>query len=434
MRTKYKPQTPNKKIVPRLKACPECGTNCPTACRSCKNENCSYIFAKKVKSNHDAIEKKGTTNPTNQKDMMYYRADVLHQKHQNDIVILTFKKHGLGTTVECYGTEGAGAAFVGHEGEKPAHELGKMVKKMFETFMEEYRKKNRVPDPEPPQPFSFQDGATGGPMLAAPSTAMPHAAAATPSSTTQVPPAPTTSGQQPPAPTTATPQPTAPTTATPQPTAPTTATPQPTAPTTATPQPTAPTTATPQPPAPTTATPQPTAPTTATPQPTAPTTATPQPPAPTKAGQQPTAPTTATPQPPAPTTATPQPPAPTTAVPQATATLCSTTKSTLSASASPPPFTVTSKTDTVMYKKDDIWLAAGILMPHLTTLHGHEIPPNHVCVQLTSVKDNVEAPLVLGNSVENRYLQKGMFFALPKDSLCKAVMVGLNRLALQKLC
>ncbi|EDO36039.1 predicted protein [Nematostella vectensis] len=131
-----KPQTPNKKIVLRLKACPECGTNCPTACRSCKNENCSYIFAKKVKSNHDAIEKKGTTNPTNQKDMMYYRADVLHQKHQNDIVILTFKKHGLGTTVECYGTEGAGAAFVGHEGEKPAHELGKMVKKMFETFME----------------------------------------------------------------------------------------------------------------------------------------------------------------------------------------------------------------------------------------------------------------------------------------------------------
>ncbi|XP_048584600.1 uncharacterized protein LOC125556785 isoform X2 [Nematostella vectensis] len=68
-----KPQTPNKKIVPRLKAFPECGTNCPTACRSCKNENCSYIFAKKVKSNHDAIEKKGTTNPTNQKDMMYYR-------------------------------------------------------------------------------------------------------------------------------------------------------------------------------------------------------------------------------------------------------------------------------------------------------------------------------------------------------------------------
>ncbi|XP_048584599.1 uncharacterized protein LOC125556785 isoform X1 [Nematostella vectensis] len=94
-----KPQTPNKKIVPRLKAFPECGTNCPTACRSCKNENCSYIFAKKVKSNHDAIEKKGTTNPTNQKDMMYYRADVLHQKHQNDIVILTFKRHGLGTTV-----------------------------------------------------------------------------------------------------------------------------------------------------------------------------------------------------------------------------------------------------------------------------------------------------------------------------------------------
>ncbi|EDO32241.1 predicted protein [Nematostella vectensis] len=68
-----KPFGSQRTVLVFAEAFPECGTNCPTACRSCKNENCSYIFAKKVKSNHDAIEKKGTTNPTNQKDMMYYR-------------------------------------------------------------------------------------------------------------------------------------------------------------------------------------------------------------------------------------------------------------------------------------------------------------------------------------------------------------------------
>ena len=62
-------------------------------------------------------------------------------------------------------------------------------------------------------------------------------------------------------------------------------------------------------------------------------------------------------------------------------------------------------------------VACGWEQPSRTSLHGHEIPPGHVCVQLTKSVPSVPAPVVLGDPDENAFLQSGGFFALPVDKL-----------------
>ena len=53
----------------------------------------------------------------------------------------------------------------------------------------------------------------------------------------------------------------------------------------------------------------------------------------------------------------------------------------------------------------------------LILLHGQPIPPDHVCVMLTTAKNNHPAPLVLGDPSENATLFPGQFYAFPKKSL-----------------
>jgi hypothetical protein len=77
-------------------------------------------------------------------------------------------------------------------------------------------------------------------------------------------------------------------------------------------------------------------------------------------------------------------------------------------------------------------VAAGRLMRNRRTLHGTNIPADHVCVMLTSAQENCTAPLPLGDESENSVLVAGQFFALPTNSL-RLVVKDSNNLKLKPL-
>ena len=74
----------------------------------------------------------------------------------------------------------------------------------------------------------------------------------------------------------------------------------------------------------------------------------------------------------------------------------------------------------VVFVHDGKYVAAGHAYRDRSTLHGHNIPAEHVCVLLTASQDGIPSPLVLGDPSENTLLKKGNFFALPTKSLLSA--------------
>ena len=74
-------------------------------------------------------------------------------------------------------------------------------------------------------------------------------------------------------------------------------------------------------------------------------------------------------------------------------------------------------TNVVAYVKDGCLVATGYPFPNRRTLHGHAIPPGHVCVHLTFAQCGVSAPCILGDEDENSLLSSGMFHALPLKNL-----------------
>lgn len=74
----------------------------------------------------------------------------------------------------------------------------------------------------------------------------------------------------------------------------------------------------------------------------------------------------------------------------------------------------------VVYMENGSIIAAGNLLTDHHSIHGHSIPPHHVCVLLTAAKEKYKAPLVLGDEDENFFLEKGKFFAFPRKSLFMA--------------
>ena len=62
-------------------------------------------------------------------------------------------------------------------------------------------------------------------------------------------------------------------------------------------------------------------------------------------------------------------------------------------------------------------LAAGFVEPDRQKIHGKELPPNHVCVLVTTAQPKIEAPFLAGDEEENFFLEKGKFFAFPKNCL-----------------
>lgn len=60
----------------------------------------------------------------------------------------------------------------------------------------------------------------------------------------------------------------------------------------------------------------------------------------------------------------------------------------------------------------DCVLAAGYVDPTR-----QKLPPDHVCVLLTTAQQNIKAPFLAGDKEENSFLEKGKFFAFPKKFL-----------------
>ena len=56
-------------------------------------------------------------------------------KHGCDVVIMIRNKHGDGDTINVYGTEGAGVAFLGNKASRKASEGGELCIQMYKRFL-----------------------------------------------------------------------------------------------------------------------------------------------------------------------------------------------------------------------------------------------------------------------------------------------------------
>ncbi|KXJ06970.1 Transposon Tf2-6 polyprotein [Exaiptasia diaphana] len=79
---------------------------------------------------------------------------------------------------------------------------------------------------------------------------------------------------------------------------------------------------------------------------------------------------------------------------------------------------VDSNRHAVAYVSDQNILVFGIVRENRKNLHGHSIPEDCVCVEVTFVKHKeIPAPVVLGDANENSFLSVGLYFAFPKIKL-----------------
>lgn len=71
----------------------------------------------------------------------------------------------------------------------------------------------------------------------------------------------------------------------------------------------------------------------------------------------------------------------------------------------------------LVYKVNNVVVAGGYEQKGRSFIHGHPILAEHVCVLLTSAKEDHDAPCVLGDPSENGKLFVGGLFALLRESL-----------------
>jgi len=76
----------------------------------------------------------------------------------------------------------------------------------------------------------------------------------------------------------------------------------------------------------------------------------------------------------------------------------------------------------VVYEKNGVILAAGFAQPEREKIHGHQVPAGAICVQMTTVRENVKAPFIFGYQDENSIVTKGGFHVFPINFLQLAVM------------
>ncbi|XP_020892778.1 uncharacterized protein LOC110232032 [Exaiptasia diaphana] len=114
--------------------CPNCGLPQPIRKRVCGG--CNEQFVPKPKRKQQDIGAMGKTSVTEQRRLLEKRANILHMHHNADIVILMHSRHGRGNTVTCFGTEGAGVAFIGNKQNVKQSGEGHMVEKLFTKFMQ----------------------------------------------------------------------------------------------------------------------------------------------------------------------------------------------------------------------------------------------------------------------------------------------------------
>ena len=78
----------------------------------------------------------------------------------------------------------------------------------------------------------------------------------------------------------------------------------------------------------------------------------------------------------------------------------------------------------VVYRRDSVVMAAGHLEEHRREIHGKRVPTDHVCVLLTAAKSNVMASFIASDPDENSFLEKGKFFAFPKQFIYRASLLN----------
>lgn len=78
----------------------------------------------------------------------------------------------------------------------------------------------------------------------------------------------------------------------------------------------------------------------------------------------------------------------------------------------------------VVYRRDSVVLAGGRLEESRREIHGKRVPTDHVCVLLTTAKPDVIAPFIAGDPDENSFLEKGKFFAFPKQFIYRASLLN----------
>ena len=71
----------------------------------------------------------------------------------------------------------------------------------------------------------------------------------------------------------------------------------------------------------------------------------------------------------------------------------------------------------LVYKLNGVVVAGGYEQKGWSFIHGNPIPATHVCVLLTSAKEDHDAPCLLGDPSENSKLFVGGFSALPREAL-----------------
>ena len=68
--------------------------------------------------------------------LVVLQADILQCVHSCDVVILMHHRHGLGDTVTCYGTQGAGVSFIGNKTDVKRSDGGQLALLLFKKFLE----------------------------------------------------------------------------------------------------------------------------------------------------------------------------------------------------------------------------------------------------------------------------------------------------------
>ncbi|XP_067050801.1 uncharacterized protein [Acropora muricata] len=116
------------------KECKKCGQNTPNATKRCKG--CGEEIEVKA-FDWEAVQKKKKTHSTQQRKMLEYRANVLHEHHGWDVIVLCLAKHKRGSSLYTYGTPGVGLNFVGSKKEK-ASKAGHLCLNLFKNFAKQH--------------------------------------------------------------------------------------------------------------------------------------------------------------------------------------------------------------------------------------------------------------------------------------------------------
>ncbi|KAJ7380578.1 hypothetical protein OS493_009045 [Desmophyllum pertusum] len=115
------------------KHCPECGEFNPIAKQ--KFHTCYHVFSRK-KTDWEKIKSKGKTSTTHTREMLEYRANILHAHHGWDVLVFYYNKNQRGSSLHKYGTPGVALKFVG-KNKKADREFQKQCQDLLRNLLKD---------------------------------------------------------------------------------------------------------------------------------------------------------------------------------------------------------------------------------------------------------------------------------------------------------